>query len=205
MRERSQEGAGTDVRLFQHAAGANQDTVGDFGIQNHVIGTNAASGPDARLAEDLDKWLDDRVGGDDDVLVNDAGVRVENCDAVGHELLALGHAHLLIEGGEFGAGIAAENFGRVRGLPRHHTLLRFPQNLRHVGEVVLAVRVGGGKFFDVGKQRAGGKNVEPGIDFVKFLLRGAGGFLFDDGYDFRAARTFVDDAAIAGGIIEIGG
>ena len=48
------------------------------------------------------------------------------------------------------------------------------------------------------------KDVEAGIDFVNFLLRGAGGFFFDDGLDFGAARGSCEYAAVAGGVVEVG-
>ena len=63
--------------------------------------------------------------------------------------VALAHAHLLVDEGEFGAGVGAKNFAGVFRFPDDDALPGLAQNLGHVGEVVLAVGIGGGEFFDV--------------------------------------------------------
>ena len=161
----------------------------DFGILNHGVRANAAAGADARTAENLNEGLDDGVGGDFDVAVDHAGCGIKDGNAFGHEFLALAHAHLVIDEREFSASIGAEYFGGVFRLPDDHALPGFAQDLSHVGEVILAVGVGGGEFRDVRKQLRHSKDVEPGIDLANLLLSGAGGFLFHNGLDFRAART----------------
>ena len=78
------------------------------------------------------------------------------------------------------------------------------QDTGHIGEIVLAVGVGGGEFLDVCKQLGQSEDVEAGVDFVNCLLGGAGGFFFDDGFDFGAVAIFSNDAAVAGGLVKVG-
>ena len=59
---------------------------------------------------------------------------------------ALAHAHLIVDVGQFGAGVAAQHFAGVFRLPDDHALPGLAQDLSHVGEVILAVGVGGGEF-----------------------------------------------------------
>ncbi len=167
--------------------GRTRTPIGDFGIANHGIGANAATGADARFAENLYEGFDHGVGGDFDIVVDHAGGGIEYGDALGHEFVALAHAHLRVDEGEFGASVGAENFAGEFCFPDHDTLLGFAQNLGHVGEVVLAVRIGGGEFADVREQLRRGEDIEAGIDLMNFFLGGAGGFLFDDGLHFGAS------------------
>ncbi len=177
----------------------------DFGVANHGVGADAAGGADARLAENLHERFDHGVGGDFDIVIDHAGRGIKDGDAFGHELLALVHAHLMVDDGEFGAGVGAENFAGVFRFPDHDALSGFAQNSGHVGEVILAVRIGGGKLLDVRKQLRHSEDVESGIDLVNLLLCGAGGFFFDDGLDFGTAGILSsDDASVAGGMVEVG-
>ena len=85
----------------------------------------------------------------------------------------------------------------------HYFSLCFPQNRGHVGEVVFAVRVGGGEMCDVLVEVRDCEDVKARVDFVDFLLRGARGFFLDDGFDFRAGRAFAENASVAGGILKV--
>ena len=140
-----------------------------------------------RFAQNLDERFDHRVGGDFDVVIDHAGGGIEDGDALGHEFMALAHADLIVDESEFGARVGAENFDRVFRLPDHDALPGLAQDPGHVGEVVLAVRVGGGEFRDLREQLRRGEDVEAGVDLVNVFLGGAGGFFFDDGLDFGAA------------------
>ena len=142
------------------------------------------------LPENLDERFDHGVGGDFDVVVDHASRGIEDGDALGHELLALSHADLMVDGGEFGEGVGAENFAGVFRFPDYDALPGLAQNPGHVGEVVLAVGIGGGEFLNVREQLGQSEDVEAGIDFVNLFLGGAGGFFFDDGLDFGAAGGF---------------
>jgi hypothetical protein len=88
--------------------------------------------------------------------------------------------------------------------PDHDALPCFAQDFGHVGEVILAVRVGGGKLFDVANNCVHREDVESGVDLVNLLLRRAGGFFFDDGLNIGAAGLFANHAAVAGGMVEVG-
>src|ERR1019366_10291013 len=108
---------GAYAGFLQNAARTNENAVADFGIANHGIRANAAGGADTRFAQDLDERLDHRVGGDFDVVVDHAGSGKENSDALGHQFVALAQAHLIVDVGEFGPRVGAENFAGVVGFP----------------------------------------------------------------------------------------
>ena len=164
-----------------------------------------AGGADTRAAENLHGGFDHGVGSDFDLIVDHARRRVEDGDAFGHKLLALLHADLMVDGCELGEGVGAENFVGVFRFPDHDALFGMAQDTGHIGEVVLAVGVGGGKLLDVREQLGQSEDVEAGVDFVDCLLCGAGGFFFDDGFDFGAAEYSLRiDAAVAGGVVEVG-
>ena len=66
------------------------------------------------------------------------------------------------------------------------------------------VGVGGGELVDVRIELGHREDVEAGVDFVDFLLRGAGGFFFDDGADVGPAGGFTKHSAVAGRVDEVG-
>src|SRR5580700_5054160 len=105
---------------------------------------------------------------------------------------------------EFGERVGAEDFVGIFRFPDCDALFGAAQDTGHIGEVVLSVGVGGGKLLDVGEQLGQSEDVESGVDFMKCLLGGAGGFFFDDGFDLDAATIFANDAAVAGGVVEVG-
>src|SRR5580693_4916316 len=204
MRIRAEDGAGADVGFLENAAGTNEHACVDLGVANHGERADVAGGADARAAENLHGRFDDGVGGDFDFVIDYARCGREDGDTFGHELLALLHADLVIDGCEFGERVGAENFVRVFRFPDYDALFGTAKDTCHIGEVVLAVGIGGGKFLDVREQLGQSEDVEAGIDFVNCLLGGGGGFFFDDGFDFGAAIIFADDAAVAGGVVKVG-
>ena len=206
MRERTEASASPHDGVFEHAARLHDNIAGDLGVANHVEGLNAAAGSDAGVAQDLDEGFDHGVGADFDVVIDHASGGIVDGDAPGHEFVALAHADLIVNEGEFCAGVGSENFGGVFGFPDNDALPGAAEDLSHIGDVILAVGVDSGKFSDLREQLVCGEDVKAGIDLANLFLRRAGGFLFDNGLDFGAglARFLAEDAAVAGGVVEVG-
>ena len=148
--------------------------------------------------------LDHRVGRNLHVGINHAGCRIEHRDAVRHQLAALRQPHLVVDVGQFGAGIPAQNFARVRRLPCHHPLPRLAQHFRHIGQVVLGVGIVGRKFPDVCVEFLDRKNVETGIDLANLLLRRTRRLFLDDRLHLGATCSFPQHPAVSGRILQVG-
>jgi len=204
VRVGSEDGAGGDGGLVDDAAGTDGYVVGESGVADDGIRTDAAIAADGGAAEELNEGLDNGVGPDGDVGVDDAGFGAVDGDARGHQVGALAVAELGVETGEFGACVDAEDFDGVIGGDGDDTLFGAGEDLGHVGEVELAVSVVGGEVVDVGEQGSEGEGVEAGVDLTEtgFALGGGEGFFFDDLNDLAVAGFLlaVDDAAVAEGV-----
>src|SRR3954464_3477292 len=135
--------------LLEYASMAHQHPVSNLRVLNDGVGAYAAVAADARRAAQLNKRFNHSVGSYFDITVDDAGLRIENTDAVRHQLRALGRAHALIDVHEFGARVAAEHFVRMIGGYSDNALFRLAQDGGHVGEVELSVRIISAKAVDV--------------------------------------------------------
>jgi hypothetical protein len=100
-------------------------------------------------AQQLHKRLDDGVGAHFHVAVDHAGVRIKNRNARIQQFAALRQPQPRIEHHHFRTRVAAEHFAGIVGLDRDYFLVRPVKHSRHIGEVVLAVRIGGGKTVDM--------------------------------------------------------
>ena len=156
--------AGTQVRVgaknrvsfhkgsLKNAAVANEYSIPDRRIANHRIRPNPATRADSRLAQDLNEGLQHGVRCNFYVAIdNAAGERQRQRDALSQQSLALAQPHPKIDKGKLAPRIRAQNFNRVFRLPRHHPLPRPPQQRRHVSQVILAMRIGGGELVNVQK------------------------------------------------------
>ena len=110
--------------------GRTRHLVANFGVDDHAVGTDAGVAADSGLAAQLNKRLDDSVRPDFDVAVNHARIRIENGDAIGHQLLALGQAHALVNVRQFGAGVAAQNLVGIASLHGDDALFGLAENRR---------------------------------------------------------------------------
>ena len=135
--------------MFEDASGLDEDVVSDFAAYDHAVRADAGVAADLGCPTQLNARFDDCVGADLDVVVDDAGFREENRDALVHQLAAFGHAHVLVDLGQFGAGVAAENLVRVAGFHRDHRFFGLAENGGHVGDVELAVMVVGVELVDI--------------------------------------------------------
>ena len=174
-------------------------------ILDDRVRAHPAVGADLRRSQQLHEGLDDSIRADFYVGVDHAGFGIEDRHARGHQFLALVAAHFVVEFDQFSAGVAAENFGRVFGFDRHHALAGLAQGVRHVGEVILGVRVVSFQPPDVGKQRLHRKRVEARINLVNLALHRRARLLFNDGLNFVGlqVRGPANDAAVAGGIFQL--
>src|SRR6202789_4699791 len=204
MRIRAQDSALADAGFLQNAAGTNQDACGYFRSVKYRVEANGAGRANTGSAENLHEGFDHRIRADFNIVIDHACGGIEDGDALSHQVMALAHAHLVVDERKLHTRIGAENFGGVFRFPDDDALPRLTQNLGHVREVVLAVRVGGRDFLNVREQLRNGKDVEAGIDFVDLFLCWAGRFFLDDGLDLGAASAFAQDAAVAGGVFEVG-
>ena len=155
-------------------------------------------------AENLDERFEDGVGSDFDVVINHAACGIEDGDSGVHEGVGFAHAHLIVDEGKLDAGVGAQYLDRVCSFPHDYALAGLAKNFGHVGEVILAVGIGSGEFLDVLEQFGHSEDVEASINLVNIFLCGAGGFFFHDGLDLGAARTLAQNAAVAGGILQVG-
>ncbi len=79
------------------------------------------------------------------------------------------------------------------------------QEAGHVSKDNFLVRVAIVEQVEVSQQRCGAEDVDAGVDFVNVLLGKCEGFLLDDGVDIGRARSYPNNAAIAGGVVGKGG
>src|ERR1700693_6013066 len=106
--------------MLKHAAGLDQHFVSDVTAQNFALGTDTGVAAHARLPSQLDTGFNDGVGANLDVAVDYASLGIKNRDPFVHQLAALGHAHVLVDLGKFGASIAAQNLVGIAGQHRNH-------------------------------------------------------------------------------------
>ncbi len=138
------------------------------------------------VAEELDVGLDDGVGADGDLGVDDAGFGAEDGDACGHEAAGGGEAHGGVEVHHLGDGVGAEDFVDAVGFDGDDALAFGDEHGGDVGEVELAVGVVGVEGVEFGEEGCGLEAVDAGVDLGCVELVGREGFLFDDGGDFGA-------------------
>ena len=156
-------------------------------------------------AQELDVGLDDGVGADADLGVDDAGLGAEDGDALGHEALCRVQAHGGVEVHHLGDGVGAEDFVDALGLDGDDAFAVGDQHGGDVGEVELAVGVVGGEGVELAEEGFGFEAVDAGVDLGRRQLVGHERLLLDDGGDFGLAGCGAQDAAIAGGVVGDGG
>ncbi len=126
-------------------------------------------------AEELDVGLDDGVGADVDLGVDDAGFGAEDGDALGHEAAGGGEAHGGVEVHHLGDGVGAEDFVDAVGFDGDDALAFGDEQGGDVGEVELAVGVVGGEGVELGEEGCGLEAVDAGVDLGCVELVGARG------------------------------
>ena len=86
---------------------------------------------------------------------------------------------------------------------REHPFLCAPQHSRHVGEVVLAMRIVGLEFLNVSEKCLDGKCVEAGVDLADLPLRRRAGFLLHDRLHVVTLCPGAENASISRGIFKM--
>ncbi len=132
----------------------------------------------------MDVGLDDGVGADGNLGVDDAGFGAEDGDACGHETLCGREAHGGVEVHHLGDGVGAEDLVDTVGFDGYDALAFGDEHGGDVGEVELAVGVVGVECVELGEESCGLEAVDAGVDLGCGELVGAERFLFDDGGDF---------------------
>ena len=196
--------ATANASTIRDGSGTDCHGVSDFRIIDDAVGTYAAVRANMGLAQNLHERFNDRIRANFNIIVNHAGLRIENRDTFHHKLLTLRHAEAHVEVNEFGTGVAAQNFTCIVGPNCNDFFLGLGKNARHIGEVVLAVWVVSLQFVDVAEQRLGCKGVEARVDLANFALGRVYGFFFHDGLHFIAA-FLSDHATVASWILHLSG
>jgi hypothetical protein len=132
-------------------------------------------------------------------------VRIKNRNSRIQQLAALRQPQPRIEHHHLRTRVAAQHFACVFGLDRDYFLAGAVKDSCHVGEVVLAVRVGGRKTVDMLVQGGRVERIEAGVDLADFLLLRGCGFFFDNRLYFHlSVRAFADYPPISIRIVQIG-
>ena len=178
--------AATDLRVGQARVRADDAILADFGGAHE---------------HDLGKQLD--VLGDLHVRADPHLVGVDHGDAGCHMLVIDAALHDLGDLGQLDAGVDAQALGGVVGGKRQHGTAGVAADLKHVGKIELALGV---VVADLGQRIEQGTRVEAveaGVALVDRRLLGRGVLLLDDALDL--AVGVADDAAVAGGIVQLHG
>src|SRR5581483_9409838 len=107
VRIRAEHSSVSDSRIFHHASRTNEDTVPDFRVGDHGIGTDSTIRTNLCAAEQLNECLDYGVGASFHVGINHAGVWIKDGYASSHQRQRFFPAECTIEINQFGAGVAA--------------------------------------------------------------------------------------------------
>ena len=148
-----------------------------------------------------DAGIEDGVGADLDGVVDIGARGIEHGDAVGHQPVQDAPAHDRGHRGELLSVVHAEALAGVLGDHRVEMVPALPEDLDHVGQVVLALRVPGGDARQ-GRPEAAVEAVRAGADLADGALLGRGVAVLDDGHRQAA---LADHPAVARGIVELGG
>ena len=93
--------------------------------------------------------------------IDHARIRPEDRHPGSHQLPGRVHAHGLVEMHHLGNGVRAQHLVHAFRLHGDDALAVGNQHGRDVGQVVLAMRVVGGKGIELAKQRRGAKAIDP--------------------------------------------
>src|SRR5579863_1164826 len=182
---------------------ANRDDVVHARVIEYTAGADHAARPDARLAEKLYTWLDQRVWSGRHFGIDHNRLGQINRYASVHQLGSLPRAEYSVHIGKMRARVAAENLLRVGSGLREHSLVALAQQADGIGEIELAVRVVRAERGEAGPEFFEREAINAGIHLVNGALLGGRSLFFDDG--LHAALGIADDAAIVRGIVEFGG
>src|ERR1700675_1228001 len=182
---------------------ANRDVVVHARVIEHASGADRAARADARLAEKLYTWLDQRVRSGRHFGIDHNGLGQINRYARVHQLGSLPRAKRAVHIGKMRARVATEDFLRVGSGLREHSLVALAQQADRIGEIELAVSVVRTQRGKAGPEFFEREAINAGIYLVNCALLGRRSLFFDDG--LHAALGIANDAAIVRGIVEYGG
>src|ERR1700675_2460270 len=182
---------------------ANRDVVVHARVIEHASGADRAARADARLAEKLYTWLDQRVRSGRHFGIDHNGLGQINRYARVHQLGSLPRAKRAVHIGKMRARVATEDFLRVGSGVREHSLVALAQQADRIGEIELAVSVVRTQRGKAGPEFFEREAINSGIYLVNCALLGRRSLFFDDG--LHAALGIANDAAIVRGIVEFGG
>ena len=172
--------------------------VGDRRVQERGAGADHAVLADRRAAADVGRRLDRGVLADDHVGVDRRAGRVDDRDAVAHQLLVDALLGVEPDGREVGAVVDAERLDRVVDDVGRDRVALVAEQRQHVGEVVLALRVVVLEALERLRERAGVEAEDPGVDLLDGELLGgrvAGRLRLHDALDVAVGVAY--DAAVA--------
>ena len=168
-------------------------TVAESRIDHRRVRTDGRALADDGVAVELRARLDHGVGADHDADVDARARRLDDRHTGEHVAFVDAPLRLLAHGCEPGAVVDPEQHRGILDAQRGDVLLARPQQRDHVGQVELALRVGGADLGERVEQRAGVEGVDAGVDLVDrelMLARVAGDLRLDDPLDgaVRAAH-----------------
>ncbi len=175
----------------------------DDGVGQGGVGADLGARVDGGGALELASGADEHVRGDLDGDVDPGGVGVFEGDAGLHQIGVDAVAQDLAQPGELGAVVARQDLGRVVAGDRADGAPGLAGEFEDVGEVLLALVVGGGDLPELLAQDGGVEGVGAGVDLADGELLGVGVAVLDVAQD-RAVGV-ADDAAEAGGVVDDGG
>ena len=141
----AQDGVVGDVCAVKDAAVADKNPAAEVRVLNDGVGTNAAVRADGGGAEELYIGLNDGVCGDFNGGVNDAGIRPEDADTLGHKAAGAGETHGLVKVHHLCDGVGSENLINACGLNGDDAFSGGDKHGGDVCEVELRVGVVGGE------------------------------------------------------------
>ena len=187
--------------LVQDAVGPEPHAVAEAARAHAGARTHDALGADHGAPLERDAGIEDGVGADLDGVVDIGARGIEHGDAVGHQPVQDAPAHDRGHCGELLSVVHAEALAGVLGDHRVEMVPALPEDLDHVGQVVLALGVLGGDARQ-GRPEAAVEAVRAGADLADGALLGRGVAMLHDGHRHAA---LADHPAVAGGIVELGG
>ena len=177
----------------------DRDIVADSGIADAHARVNLASGADDRLPFDRDPGVDDGVGADLHIAIDERGRGIFNRHAGRHERGHFRLAHDAADRSQLGAAVDAPNFvGIHHGDGLDAAALRAVDG-DEIGQVVLVLRVFGGDAAHRFEEALELEGVDARVDFPNRLFGRRRVLLFDDPFD---AIVDADDPAISVRLID---
>ena len=200
VRERADGGVLADdaelaLRAYDGGAGA------DLHVGQGRVGPDFGAVADDGGAPQLGVGVDDHVAADFHLHADPGGGGVNHGRAVTHRLLDEPPVELLAGLRQLHPVVHACQLAGVRGGQRGDPEAVVTRDAQHVGDVELALGVVGGHALERVTQHRAVEREHAGVDLAHLALLVRGVLFFHDGN--HVARLAPDDAAVAGGVVEL--